>query len=122
MIAPVTDNSILRQGEADSQSARLNRLAAGTAQRSFAGELEQACAPASRQARPRDEKLWNACVETESLFVARMLKEMRPPYTRARCFTAVRPRRFSKTCSMTSMHLKCQRMRIWVWPKCSMIN
>lgn len=44
---------------------------------SFENELENAVEKANEKKKPRNEKLWNACIEAESLFVGKMLKEMK---------------------------------------------
>ncbi len=44
---------------------------------SFESELEAALDKSGTKKKPVDKKLWNACIEAESLFVGKMLKEMK---------------------------------------------
>ena len=44
---------------------------------SFESELDSAIKASANRKNPRDEKLWTACIEAESLFVGKMLKEMK---------------------------------------------
>ncbi len=55
---------------------RLKKLSAANGA-SFESELDTVINKAKSGKKPVDEKLWNACVESESLFVGKMLKEMK---------------------------------------------
>lgn len=65
--------SVSRITEKEDKLKRLS-TANGT---SFKSELDAAIDSSRNKKKPVDEKLWNACVETESLFVGKMLKEMK---------------------------------------------
>ena len=55
---------------------KLKRMNSGSGA-SFESELRSAIDSPVNKKKPADEKLWNACVEAESLFVGKMLKEMK---------------------------------------------
>lgn len=70
----ITDRpSVSRITEKEDKLKRLSTVNGG----SFESELDAAIDAPGKKKKPVDEKLWNACIETESLFVGKMLKEMK---------------------------------------------
>lgn len=70
----VTDRtSAVKVTERENNLKRLQQSSA----LSFEDELMSSVEKNSTKKKPRNEKLWNACVEAESLFVGKMLKEMK---------------------------------------------
>ena len=55
---------------------KLKRLSSANGA-SFKSELDTAIDAPGKKKKPVNEKLWNACIEAESLFVGKMLKEMK---------------------------------------------
>ena len=70
----VTDrSSAVKVTERENNLKRLQQSSA----LSFEDELMSSVEKNSSKKKPVNEKLWNACVEAESLFVGKMLKEMK---------------------------------------------
>ncbi len=70
----ITDRpSVTRIPENEEKLKRLNTVNGV----SFESELDSAIKARDNRKKPLDEKLWTACIEAESLFVGKMLKEMK---------------------------------------------
>lgn len=72
-LSALTDKTSLTRISAGEEKLRRLDASSGT---DFEDELASAVSQKS-SARPLNKKLWNTCVEAESLFVGKMLKEMK---------------------------------------------
>lgn len=75
MIDPVTNRDMLFEQAGTSSGRRASTLGGGQRFQSVLDETIDGLA--KKETKPVDRRLMDACVEMESLFVARMLKEMR---------------------------------------------